>query len=154
MEGNIVHSNQRVVGDSNMQNLNHGMMGFPRSSQPKLDVGLSPIHGPILPPGPTTSRLMELGSDGENDPILVDEAARKKNNTITEINNRKGRVVSNTDEIVAVAASYFHDLFSSSTTRNGVAHLLAQAYSRFHLPQYWIEEAPPDVEQAALRDLR
>ncbi|KAK8632299.1 hypothetical protein V6N13_072693 [Hibiscus sabdariffa] len=144
MEGNIVHSNQRVVGDSNMQNLNHGMMGFPRSSQPKLDVGLSPIHGPILPPGPTTSRLMELGSD----------AARKKNNTITEINNRKGRVVSNTDEIVAVAASYFHDLFSSSTTRNGVAHLLAQAYSRFHLPQYWIEEAPPDVEQAALRDLR
>ncbi|KAK8686344.1 hypothetical protein V6N13_125369 [Hibiscus sabdariffa] len=37
---------------------------------------------------------------------------------------------------------------------NEVAHLLAQAHSRFHLPQYWIEDALPEVEQAALRDLR
>ncbi|KAK8687808.1 hypothetical protein V6N13_086604 [Hibiscus sabdariffa] len=37
---------------------------------------------------------------------------------------------------------------------NEVAHLLAQAHNRFHLPQYWIEDAPLEVEQAALRDFQ
>ncbi|KAL4334864.1 hypothetical protein GQ457_07G036340 [Hibiscus cannabinus] len=36
---------------------------------------------------------------------------------------------------------------------NEAAHVLAQAYSRFQLPCYWIEDAPSDVEQVALRDL-
>ncbi|KAK8619670.1 hypothetical protein V6N13_135952 [Hibiscus sabdariffa] len=33
---------------------------------------------------------------------------------------------------------------------NEVAHLLAQAHRRFQLLQYWIEDAPPEVEQVAL----
>ncbi|KAL4366662.1 hypothetical protein GQ457_05G023520 [Hibiscus cannabinus] len=43
-------------------------------------------------------------------------ASRKKNNLITDIEDGHGRVVSNTEEIVAVVAAYFNDLFSTSAT--------------------------------------
>ncbi|KAK8606422.1 hypothetical protein V6N13_030705 [Hibiscus sabdariffa] len=51
---------------------------------------------------------------------------------------------------------FFEKITFSHVGRRGneVSHLLAQAHSRFHLPQYWIEDAPPEVEQATLRDLR
>ncbi|KAK8595894.1 hypothetical protein V6N12_064401 [Hibiscus sabdariffa] len=51
---------------------------------------------------------------------------------------------------------FFEKITFSHVGRRGneATHVLAQVYQHFQLPCYWIEDAPPDVEQVALRDLR
>ncbi|KAK8561650.1 hypothetical protein V6N13_149187 [Hibiscus sabdariffa] len=48
---------------------------------------------------------------------------------------------------------FFEKITFSHVGRRGneAAHVLAQAHHRFQLPHYWIEDAPLEVEQAALR---
>ncbi|KAK8653045.1 hypothetical protein V6N13_127065 [Hibiscus sabdariffa] len=51
---------------------------------------------------------------------------------------------------------FFEKIIFSHVGRRGNedAHVLTQAHHRFQLPRYWIEDAPLEVEQAALQDLR
>ncbi|KAK8631452.1 hypothetical protein V6N13_028240 [Hibiscus sabdariffa] len=78
MERSVDSGNQRKLGNSDMDHLNPRFMESPQSRPNRAAADFSPLYGPIQIVGPTNARMMDLGSDGENDPILADEGKKRQ----------------------------------------------------------------------------
>ncbi|KAK8605318.1 hypothetical protein V6N13_102100 [Hibiscus sabdariffa] len=98
----------------------------------------------LLHPGPRLHQSIHV--EGDSLTVIKKVSSSFSNKSIIRpiISNIKSKVV------FFEKITFFH----VGRRGNEAAHVLAQAYQRFQLPRYWIEDAPPDVEQIALRDLR